>query len=81
MSNELRQERDELCRKFSERIKALRLKEFGERKAWAAAEVIGVTNANYSHFESGRFLPSLPIVLRICKAYGITPNELLEGMY
>ena len=81
MGAELRKEHEELCKKFSVRLRAIREKEYGPRRAWAMAEALGISSANYSVMERGKFLPSMPVLLRICKVLGCTPNELLEGMY
>ena len=43
----------------------------------AIAASAGVPPRAYSHYVTGRNEPSLDTLLRICKALGVTPNDLL----
>ena len=42
------------------------------------ARTLGVRPATMSHLEQGRSLPTLPMLLALCKHYDITPTYLLD---
>jgi transcriptional regulator with XRE-family HTH domain len=42
------------------------------------AKVLGVRPATMSHLEQGRSLPTLPMLLALCKHYDVTPTYLLD---
>ena len=43
------------------------------------AENLGITDRAVSKWETGRSMPDLSIMLELCKALGITVNDLLSG--
>ena len=59
---------------YAERIKQVRLLK-GLTQA-QIAEAVGVEQASIAYFESGRLLPSLPTVVAIAFATGVTPKFL-----
>ncbi|HEU4418799.1 MAG TPA: helix-turn-helix transcriptional regulator [Planctomycetota bacterium] len=42
------------------------------------AKILGVRPATMSHLEQGRSLPTLPMLLALCKHYDVTPTYLLD---
>jgi transcriptional regulator with XRE-family HTH domain len=42
------------------------------------AKTLGVRPATMSHLEQGRSLPTLPMLLALCKHYDVTPTYLLD---
>lgn len=42
------------------------------------AKTLGVRPATMSHLEQGRSLPTLPMMLALCKHYDVTPTYLLD---
>lgn len=42
------------------------------------ARTLGVRPATMSHLEQGRSLPTLPMLLSLCKHYDVTPTYLLD---
>ncbi len=42
------------------------------------ARTLGVRPATMSHLEQGRSLPTLPMLLALCKHYDVTPTYLLD---
>ena len=42
------------------------------------AKLLGVRPATMSHLEQGRSLPTLPMLLALCKHYDVTPTYLLD---
>lgn len=42
------------------------------------AKILGVRPATMSHLEQGRSLPTLPMLLALCKHYDVTPSYLLD---
>ncbi len=44
----------------------------------ATAKTLGVRPATMSHLEQGRSLPTLPMLLSLCKHYDVTPTYLLD---
>lgn len=42
------------------------------------AKTLGVRPATMSHLEQGRSLPTLPMLLALCKHYDVTPSYLLD---
>lgn len=68
---------DRTLRKFSERVKRLRL-ERGLRLA-DVASLTGFSEAYLYRVEEGDRTPSLAALLRLAEAHGIAPAELLEG--
>jgi transcriptional regulator with XRE-family HTH domain len=42
------------------------------------AKALGVRPATMSHLEQGRSLPTLPMLLVLCKHYGVTPTYFLD---
>ena len=45
------------------------------------AEAVDVTTDHISHVESGSSGISLELILKICRALKITPNDILSGEY
>lgn len=45
------------------------------------AEAVGVTIDHIGHVENGSNGISLELLLKICRALGITPNDILSGEY
>ena len=45
------------------------------------AEAVDVTTNHISHVENGSNGISLELLLKICRALGITPNDILSGEY
>ena len=41
------------------------------------AEKMGITQQQYSRYESGEALPSLEVFINICDVLGITPDRVL----
>ena len=62
---------------FEKRLKGFR-KEAGMSQA-ALAEQIGCRPGHISHFEKGRRRPSFEALLRLCAAFGCTPNDLISS--
>ena len=59
------------------------LKRFRESKGWTqaeAAEHAGVPFRSYQNWESGGREPRLDALVRLATAFGVTPNDLLEGV-
>ena len=46
----------------------------------AIAQDAGIATSVVCHYETGRCLPSLVPVVRMCKAYGISIDGLVEGL-
>jgi transcriptional regulator with XRE-family HTH domain len=44
----------------------------------STAKILGVRPATMSHLEQGRSLPTLPMLLALCKHYDVTPTYLLD---
>lgn len=42
------------------------------------AKILGVRPATMSHLEQGRSLPTLPMLLALCRHYDVTPSYLLD---
>ena len=42
------------------------------------AKILGVRPATMSHLEQGRSLPTLPMLVALCKHYDVTPSYLLD---
>ncbi len=42
------------------------------------AKTLGVRPATMSHLEQGRSLPTLPMLMALCKHYDVTPSYLLD---
>ena len=42
------------------------------------AKILGVRPATMSHLEQGRSLPTLPMLLSLCRHYDVTPSYLLD---
>ena len=42
------------------------------------AKTLGVRPATMSHLEQGRSLPTLPMLLALCKHYDVSPTYLLD---
>ena len=42
------------------------------------AKTLGVRPATMSHLEQGRSLPTLPMLMALCKHYDVSPNYLLD---
>ena len=42
------------------------------------AKLLGVRPATMSHLEQGRSLPTLPMLVALCKHYDVTPSYLLD---
>jgi transcriptional regulator with XRE-family HTH domain len=42
------------------------------------AKLLGVRPATMSHLEQGRSLPTLPMLIALCKHYDVTPSYLLD---
>lgn len=41
------------------------------------ADKTGMQPAAISHFETGQRTPSIPNIIRLCRALGVSPNQLL----
>lgn len=61
--------------KFSERIKELRV-EKGLRQA-DLANLVGISRAAVTDWETGRHEPPLDTIIRLCKIFDVTSDYLL----
>lgn len=63
---------------FGQRIKRLRLsKNFSQ---FAMHLDTGIAQVTIAHWERDHFIPSLPSVLKLCEHFGLTFEELMEGV-
>ncbi|MCI8339213.1 MAG: helix-turn-helix transcriptional regulator [Lachnospiraceae bacterium] len=65
--------------KIGQNLSAIRL-QHGLTQA-ELAEAADVTTDHISHVENGSNGISLELLLKICRALGITPNDILSGEY
>lgn len=58
----------------------------GERNSLTVANAIGCGEAALLDYEDGHLLPPLPVYIRLCRWYGLTPaqraelDEIVAGM-
>lgn len=62
------------------RLKRVREQKFGRRKAYIVAQLAGIRERDYYAYESGRYCPTLPVLLRICRVLECTTDELLGDL-
>lgn len=43
------------------------------------ADLLGVTRSTYSYYESGRILPSIPIIIRLSELYLVSCDYLIKN--
>lgn len=41
------------------------------------SEFLNMSQANYSDIENGKVVPSLTYIMKLCKLYKVSPNDLL----
>ncbi len=64
---------------FAERLKQAR-EQAGFKTGTAFARIIGTDPACYSNWERGYAMPHPVALVDVCKALGVTPNDLLLGL-
>ncbi|MDY0277174.1 MAG: helix-turn-helix transcriptional regulator [Acholeplasma sp.] len=60
-------------------MNALKLKELRKRAKmtqYDVAKQVGITQAHYSRWENGLYLPDANQILQLCNIFGCTPNDL-----
>lgn len=72
-------EKDNLLVKFGERVRTLREKTHYSQEAFAF--YIGMERSQYSRIERGLNDVRLSSIARIAYGLGITPSELLDGVF
>lgn len=50
----------------------------GERNSLTVANAIGCGEATLLDYEVGHLLPPLPVYIRLCRWYGLTPAQRVE---
>jgi len=61
-----------------QRFAALLRQHRGEREPSEAAHAVGVYTSNVLDYEDGYMLPPLPVYIRLCRWYGLTPAQRAE---
>lgn len=61
---------------FGKRLKRLR----GKRTQEQISKLLGVHRASYSHYENHHVEPTLSVLKKMAKLYGVTVDYLLEGV-
>jgi len=56
------------------------LRKFHCYKQKDIASQLGITRQTYSHYETGRIMPSVNVLCRIAKIYGISVDDILRQM-
>lgn len=72
-------ERVALRQAFGQRLQGLRSTELGLSEA-QVADRCGLSRATIGKIERGQREPSLCMILIFCRALGVSPGELLEGL-
>ena len=64
--------------KLGTKLKLLRVA--NEKTQWDMQELAGLAPNRVSNHETGTHEPTLPVLRRYAKAYGLTLSQLLEGV-
>lgn len=78
-----RKKGEQTMRTKSEKIVASRLRDFrlsAELTQEGVAELAGIDRKTVNRIENNHFSPNLDTLLRLCKAFGVKPAELLKGL-